>query len=143
MKKSILSAVLFVILSVAAFAAGKDEALLKSLTEALKHSKQVSWSSNTTHNRAAFGFNGQTVVAYYDKENENLVGYSIYLTPSDLPQDSKAALAKKYPDWQITEAIMFIDSDGYANHFVRAKKGKKDIALKVNGTKISFYSQMF
>ena len=142
MKKIIPATVLFVALSAAAFAAGKDKELLNNLSTTLKNSKQVTWSSGETHNKASFGFNGQTVVAYYDKEDDNLVGYSIHLTAADLPQSSKEAIEKKYPGFAIIETIMFIDANGNANHFVRVKNGKKDFALKVDGSKVSYFNRM-
>jgi hypothetical protein len=141
--KKIITAMLLTVVCSAAFAGGKDLELLGNLNTALKNSKQVTWSATETHNRAAFAFNNQTVTAYYDLEDDALVGYSIRLTIADLPKTSQEAIAKKYPGWQIVEAIMFIDSYGRTNHFVQAQKGKKNIALKVNDDKVSFFSQIF
>ena len=134
---------LAVVLCSAAFAGGKDLELLGNLNNALKNSKQVTWSANETHKRAAFAFNTQTVTAYYDLEDDVLIGYSIRLTATDLPKASQDAIAKKYPGWEIVETIMFIDSYGKTNHFVQAQKGTKNIALKVNDDKVSFYRQMY
>ncbi|MEP6845965.1 MAG: hypothetical protein ABI861_08170 [Panacibacter sp.] len=143
MKKIILTATLFVALITAAFAGGNNRQMVNDLTNALKDSKQVSWSSNETHKRGTFSFNGQTVVAYYNREDEDLVGYSIHLTAADLPKVSQDAIAKKYPGWQITETIMFIDSEGYSSHFVHVTKDKKDLALRVNDKQISFYRRIY
>ncbi|CAN5704663.1 hypothetical protein BH10BAC2_BH10BAC2_42830 [soil metagenome] len=143
MKKIILTATLFIALCTAAIAGGNNKQLINDLGNALKSSRQVQWSSNETHNRAAFGFNGQTVVAYYDREDEQLVGYSIHLTAADLPKKSQDAIEKKYAGWQITETIMFIDKDGYSSHFVKVTKDKKDLALKVNDDKVYIYRRMF
>jgi hypothetical protein len=142
MKKIITATILFVALSFAAFAGGKDKQLATDLSNALKSSKQVSWTSTETHNRAAFDFNGKTVMAYYDREDNTLVGYSIHLLSDDLPKASQDVITKKYPGWEITETIMFIDSNGYSSHFVQVKKGNKNLALKVNDDKVSIFSHM-
>src|SRR5437762_1069282 len=130
MKKIITATLLFVALSTAVFAADKNKQLLNDLTTALKESKQVSWSTTETYKRGSFNFNGQTVIAYYNTDDESFIGYSIHLTKSDLPQASIDAIAKKYPDWQITETIMFIDGNGTTNNFVQLTKGKNNIAVK-------------
>ncbi|QEC66583.1 hypothetical protein FRZ67_04455 [Panacibacter ginsenosidivorans] len=142
MKKIITATILFVALSFAAFAGGKDKQLATDLNNALKNSKQVSWTATDTHNRAAFDFNGKTVMAYYDREDNALVGYSIHLGSDDLSKTSQDAIAKKYPGWEIIETIMFIDNNGYASNFVQVKKGNKNLALKVNDDRISIFSHM-
>ena len=142
MKKIITATILFVALSFAAFAGGKDKQLVNDLNNALKSSKQVSWTATETHNRAAFDFNGKTVMAYYDREDNALVGYSIHLASDDLPKTSQDAIAKKYPGWEIVETITFIDGNGYASNFVQVRKGNKNLALKVNDDKINIFSHM-
>jgi len=59
-----------------------------------------------------------------------------------LSQVSQDAIAKKYPDWQITATIMFIDGNGNTNNFVQLTKGKNNIAVKVNNDKISYYNRI-
>jgi len=142
MKKLITATLLFVALSISTFAADTNKQLLNDLTAALKNSKQVSWSSNETRKRATFDFNGQTVMAYYDAEDDGLIGYSMHLATTDLPQSSLDAIAKKYPGWQITETIMFIDAYGNTNNFAQLTKGKKNIAVKVNNGKVSYFNRI-
>ena len=98
MKKILTTAILFIALTAAAFAADKNKKLLNELTETLKSSKQVSWTATETHKKASFEFNGQTVVAYYTVEDDELVGYSVHLSISDLSKTTVDAIAKKYPD---------------------------------------------
>ena len=142
MKKIITATLLFVALSTAVFAADKNKQLLSDLTTALKESKQVSWSSTETYKRGTFDFNGQTVIAYYNTDDDAFIGYSVHLKTSDLSQVSQDAIAKKYPDWQITATIMFIDGNGNTNNFVQLTKGKNNIAVKVNNDKISYYNRI-
>lgn len=141
MKKILTTAILFIALAATAFAADKNKKLLKELTETLKSSKQVSWTATETHKKASFEFNGQTVVAYYTAEDDELVGYSIHLSISDLSKTTVDAIAKKYPDWSITETIMFIDDDGNTNNFVQLTKGKKNIAVKVKNDKVIYFGR--
>lgn len=142
MKKLITATVLFVALSTAAFAADKNKQLLSDLTAALKDSKQVSWTTTETTKKATFEFNGQTVMAYYNADDNSFVGYSVHLKTDDLSQASKDAIAKKFPDWQITETIMFIDDSGNTNNFVQLTKGKNNIAVKVYNDKVNYFGQV-
>lgn len=143
MKKIITTAILFIALSAAAFAADKNKKLLNDLTEALKNSKQVSWSATETHKKASFNFNGQTVAAYYNTDDDALIGYSVHLPTTELSKATTDAIAKKYPDWQITESIMFIDGNGVTNNFVQLTKGKTNIAVKVSNDKLTYFGRSY
>src|SRR4051812_47534260 len=125
MKKKILAATLFVALTATAFASKNENGkqMLSDLEKAIKNSSQVQWSSSSAYTKGIFSFNGKSVSGFYDLDNGSLIGFSIHLVGNDFPQDVSNLIQKKYPDWKITDAIYFIDSDGYANYFAKVEKG--------------------
>lgn len=145
MKKAILATVVLVVLSLSSFAGGKNEdrKLLSDLQAALKSSTQVQWVSKADYNRATFMFNGKVVAACYDQYDDHLIGFSIHFAQTDLPKEVAEAISKKYSDWSVVDAILFIDSDAYVNYFVQVQKGKSNLALKIINGKASIYSKMF
>src|SRR5690349_10530141 len=110
MKKIILATIL-VALSFVSFAGGKneDKKLLANLQTALK-ATQVHWTNKNDFNKATFNFNGKTVSAFYDENDNGLIGFSIKTPVAELPQQVTDAIAKRYGDWKIVDAILFIDS---------------------------------
>ena len=143
--KKIFAALLLVALSIASFAGGNkaDKKLLSDLTMAFKNSTQVVHSSAADYTKTTFSFNGKTTSVYYDQVNNELIGFSIRITESELPQAALETMKKKYSDWTMVDAIMFIDKDANVNYYTQLKKDKKNIAvrLSLNGH-ASFYRPM-
>src|SRR4051794_16303575 len=129
MKKTILATALLVALSTAAFAGEKDvdKKLLNNLTAALKNSSEGRWDSKANYVQFTFSFNGKAAAAYYDPNNNELLGFGIHFTQTDLPQFISDAIKKKYNNWAIADAMVFIDEDGYVNYFAHVKKDKANI----------------
>jgi len=144
MKKKILAATLFVVLTATAFAGKNDNGrqMLSDLQKAIKNSAQVQWSNTSDYTKGIFSFNGKSVSGFYDPDNGSLIGFSIHLVGNDFPQDASNAIQKKYPDWRIADAIYFIDSDGNASYFSKIEEGKHALAVKVSNGHVSIYSTM-
>lgn len=146
MKKTILATILLVAFSVASFAGGKDSdpKLLNDLTETLKYSRQVEWISKAAYNAAAFKFNDKTAFAFYDPNDNELIGFGMQFKKADLPGEVTDAIDKKYGDWEIVDAMTFIDVNGYINYFVQVQKNNKSLALKITPSgNLSIYAKMF
>jgi len=144
MKKTIFATALLVALSAAAFAGEKniDKKLLNDLTVALKDSRIGEWTDKADYTQFTFNFNGKAAAAYYDENNE-LLGFGIHFTQADLPQFITDAVKKKYNDWAIADAMVFINEDGYVNYFAHVKKDKANIALNITTAgEVSIYSKM-
>ena len=145
MKKMIFGTLLLVALSIASFAGGSkaDKKLLSDLTMTLKNSTQVVHSSTADYTKATFSFNGKTTSVYYDQIDGELIGFTIRITESELPQAALETMKKKYSDWTLADAIMFIDKDANITYYTQLKKDKKNIALQLspNGH-VSFYNTM-
>src|SRR5689334_8647507 len=109
--KKIILATLLVALSIASFAGGNkaDKKLLSDLQTTLNNSTQVQWNTTNDYNRATFSFNGKAVSAYYDLNDNSLIGFGFQLSESDLPKEVTDAIHKKYSDWSIVTGLLFID----------------------------------
>ena len=145
MKNKILVTTLLVALSLASFAKEKniDSKLFKDLSSTLKNSPQVHWTTKAQYQEASFSFRNKAAAAYYNVDNNELIGFRIQLNKTDLPQLITDALKTKYNDWEVVDAITFIDAGGYVNYFTQVQKNNKSVILKItpNG-KSSIYSRM-
>ena len=110
---------------------------------AFKNSTQVVHSSTADYTRSTFSFNGKSTSVYYDQVDNKLVGFSIRITESELPQAALETMKKKYSDWTMVDAIMFIDKDANVKYYTQVKKDKKNIALQLslNGH-VSFFNKI-
>jgi hypothetical protein len=145
MKKTIFATALLIALSTAAFATEKnvDKKLLNDLTTALKNSPEGKWTGKAEYSQVTFNFNDKIAAAYYDPNNNELLGFGIHFTQPDLPQFILDAIKKKYSDWLIADAMVFIDETGYVNYFAQVKKNRANVALKITTDgQVSIYSKM-
>jgi hypothetical protein len=142
--KKIILATLSVALSIASFAGGEkaDKKLLSDLQTTLKSSAQVQWNTTNDYNRATFNFNGKPASAYYDLNDNTLIGFGIRLSQSELPKEVTGAIQKKYSEWSIVDALLFIDEYGYVNYFAQVHKGKSNLALKIANGRAFIFSKM-
>jgi len=133
-----------IVISIASFAAGTnvDKKLLNDLSAALKTSTRVERTITENFTKAKFSFNGKTAAAFYDPTDDHLMGFSINLVGNDFPQSMADAVKKKYKDWSITSAILFVDADGNVNYFAQVEKNHRKIALKTTDGNVKFYSQV-
>ena len=145
MKKIILTTGFLAAFGIASFAGGKDvdPKLLNDLNTTLKNSAQVHWTSKAEFNAAEFKFNDKTAFAFYDSDDNELIGFGMPFNKSDLPKDVSDAIEKKYADWEVVDALAFIDTRGYINYFAQVQKDNKALALKIapNG-ELSVYAKM-
>jgi hypothetical protein len=141
MKKIILATIL-VALSFASFAGGKNEdrKLLADLQTTLKTSNVVQWTTKNGFNKASFNFNGKIVSAFSD--DNGLIGFSIQTSVSELPQQVADAIGKKYSDWKVVDALLFVDEYANTNYFAQIQKGKINLAIKIANGKAFIYDRM-
>ncbi|HEX5153946.1 MAG TPA: hypothetical protein VFW07_21015 [Parafilimonas sp.] len=145
MKNKLLVTTLLVALSITSFAKEKnvDSRLFKDLSSTLQNSAQVRWTTKDQYKQAAFSFRNKMAAAYYDLENNELIGFRIQLNKTDLPRLISEALKNKYADWEVVDAITFIDASGYVSYFAQVHKDNKNFVIKItpNG-KSSVYARM-
>lgn len=144
MKKMFLAATLLVALTSAAFADGKksNEKLFNDLKTALKSMNQSVWVTTDSYQKASFTLNGKEAHAFVSPDG-SLIGFTIAIDKSALPEGASENLAKKYEGWDIINPIMFITEDGNTSYYVQANKGQKHLAVQVsNKGKVSINNRI-
>jgi hypothetical protein len=145
MKKILLAATILVAMTTAAFADGKksNEKLLGDLKTSLKNVDEFAWTTTDSYKKTSFTFNGKATNAYVNVQTGDLIGFGISIDASSLPENSVQNINAKYQGWQLSSAIMFIDSEGNTNYYAQISKGKKSLALKISAKgKPSIYAHM-
>jgi hypothetical protein len=145
MKKIILATALSVAFSIVSFAGEKDidPKLLNDLATTLKNSTQVHWTSKAEYTKATFSFNNKTAFAFYDANDNELIGFGIQFNKTDLPEVVSDAIKNKYGDWAVIDAMIFIDTNGYINYFAQVQKNNKGFALKITPDgNVSIYAKI-
>lgn len=145
MKNIILSATLLLALSSATFAGNRnaDPSLLKDLSSTFNKSKQVSWESKPEYKQASFSFKNTIASAFYSADENELIGFGIQFKANDLPEGISNIIKNKYSDWNITDALMFIDPSGNIDYYTEVTKNGKKMVLKINPSgRIGFYASM-
>jgi len=145
MKKILLAATLIVAITSAAFADVKkaDAKFLSDLKASLKGVNESAWKTTEFYKKTSFSLNGKTVNAFLDADDGDLVGFSISINETSLPEGAKEDIAKKFEGWQVTNAIMFIEPDGKIRYFAQVNKGNKGLALSISQKgKANIYARM-
>src|SRR4051812_215010 len=144
MKKIIFATALLVAFSISSFASEKDVdvKLLNDLATTLKSSIQVNWTTKEDYTRAIFKFNDKIAYAFYNPSDNELIGFAVQYDKADLPDVVSGAVGNKYSDWNLIDAIVFIDATGHINYYAQVQKDKKGLALKITPDgKLSTYTK--
>ncbi len=140
--KNIILATALVALSTASFAGGnRDKKLLYDLQTTLSYSRQVQWTSTSNYSQASFSFNGKSVSAYYLNDN-SLVGFGIRSSQSELPKEVSGAISKKYGNWTIIDAMLFIEANGDVYYYVQVRRGRTNLALQIANGQAYIFTRM-
>src|SRR5215470_18114102 len=130
MKKIILATTLLVAFAATSFAKGIDPISLEDLTNAVKNKCDVQWTKTDKYTQASFHFKGKEVCAFYDVEDESLIGFSIPVNHADLSPSFARAIKQKYIGWTVVDAIMFIDAKGASTYFCYLQKNSDNLVVK-------------
>jgi len=136
---------LLVATAITSFAREKnaDSKLFSDVSATFKNSSQLSWTTKDRYQQASFSFRNQAASAYYSLENNELIGFRIQLNKTELPQVVSESIKAKYGNWEVVDAITFIDASGHVNYFTQVYKDNKSIILKTTPDgKLSVYSRM-
>jgi hypothetical protein len=142
MKKLLFSALIAVSLVSSAFAAsGENKKVslhtIKAFESKFYEAENVTWKVNETFVKATFVLNHVTTEAFYSPSGE-FIGTSQAIALDKIPTVAKRAIAKKYADYYVMEAIKF-DSVDETAYFVSVENEKKSIVLKVLNYSVSIY----
>jgi hypothetical protein len=142
MKKLLFSALIAVSLVSSAFAAsGENKKVSLQITKAFESNfndvGNVTWNITEKFAKATFVLNDVTTEAFYSPDGE-FIGTSQAIALDKIPTVAKRAIAKKYTDYTVREAIKFDGVDETA-YYVSVENDKKSIVLKVLNYSVSVY----
>jgi hypothetical protein len=142
MKKLLLSALIAVSLVSSAFAAsGENKKVSLQITKAFESNfnevGNVTWNITEKFAKATFVLNDVTTEAFYSPDGE-FIGTSQAIALDKIPTVAKRAIAKKYVDYTVREAIKFDGVDETA-YYLSVENDKKSIVLKVLNYSVSVY----
>lgn len=134
--KNLIATILILVASVTTAFAGEtnpNRVLLKEIRSALKSSSySINWSTLEQGIKIGqFDFKGKKVSAIYNNE-DNLVGFTVPVSQSELPLTVSDAITRKYNNWNIQDALIYLDEFGVPNYFVQVKNGNSNLAIKVD-----------
>jgi hypothetical protein len=92
---------------------------------------KAEWTQKDDYNKSLVIFNSHKISVYYIAEY-SLVGLSHMADADDLPEDILKSIKKRYTGCVITDALIFMDSNGYITYYAIVKKSKRYIAIKIS-----------
>lgn len=145
MKKFLIAATLLIAVTTAALADGKksNTQLLSQLKSSLKAVDAADWKTTDNYAKTTFTLNGKNVSAFLNPETHSLIGFSMAIDESALPEGTAANVAKKFAGWKMINPIMFLTESGRIDYYVQIVKNGQSQALTVAGNgKVNFYAQI-
>jgi hypothetical protein len=112
--------------------------IIKAFESNFYEAENVTWKVNEKFAKATFVLNDVTTDAFYSPSGE-FIGTSQAIALDKIPTVAKRAIAKKYADYTVREAIKFDGVDETA-YFVLVENEKKSIVLKVHNYSVSVYN---
>ncbi|MDQ2753414.1 MAG: hypothetical protein M3R72_10375 [Bacteroidota bacterium] len=120
LKKSLLSAFLFIAFTMSAFASNNDVSkyLVKQFQKQFQHATNVAWKTTSNFTSATFTLDGEKTSVFYNTGNE-LIAVSREITVQDLPKAAQRSLNKKYSNKNISSVIDFTDAAGNESYYIQ------------------------
>src|SRR4028118_438522 len=132
MKKSFLSALISIAITVTSFATAGNKVSLGVLNDfayQFKHASDVKWTSEENYAKATFKWNNISTEAVYTPEGD-FIGSMQAINLEELPVNAKRKFATKFHGYTVKEAIRFEGSKEKA-YYISAEDGKGSVILKV------------
>lgn len=140
MKKLFIALTISVSIISSAFASdatGVNTAIRKEFVAQFGNVEKITWAHTGQYVTATFVEDSEQVNAHFDRAG-NLIGTSKAVATLALPPAAKRALAKKYDDYLVTEAIEFNTREEQA-YFIAVEKGTKKMILKICRMQVSIF----
>lgn len=140
MKKLFSIALLAILITTTAFATSETKVsyvVKTSFRSDFGEIKDVSWGSVSNYTTASFMQDNKQVTAFYTHKGE-LIGSSHPISMDEIPASAKRVFAKKYADYNATEAIRFETKEEFA-YFISAKNENNQRIFKIENGSVSIY----
>jgi hypothetical protein len=135
MKKSLLSTLLFLAVSVAAFAADDKEndkekkSTITYYAHELVGAENLNWTKTAKFQKATYLKDGARMSAFYNWQNE-LIATTQIVDVTELPAKAIKNLVKYFPGNQMGEIVRY--KNGETVYFVNLTNAKEDFIVKVD-----------
>lgn len=146
MKKSLLSALLMMVLSVVAFAKndkdkGKErKASVAYYAHELVGADNVTWTKSGKYQKASFVKDGARMTAFYNWQNE-LIATTQIVDVTELPARAIGNLVKNFPGNKMGEIVRYQNNETV--YFVNLTNEKEDFIVKVDaGSNVSYFKRL-
>jgi len=91
----------------------------------------MTWQKRNSYTKKYFLYRGEEISMYY--KSERLIGLSCRLADeNDLPKEALNELKQKYNHYQISDVLIFMDSNGNACYYAGLKNNNTYTALKIS-----------
>lgn len=117
------------------FAAGNDKvdnATLVSFRHDFQNATNVSWAQTSTCYKATFEVDGQTIYAYYGKNEAGLVAVTRFILSSQLPLNLQQELRSKLKDGWIAD-LFEVASGGETYYYATIENSATKTIFKSSG----------
>ena len=117
------------------FAAGNDKvdnATLVSFRHDFQNATNVSWAQTSTCYKATFELDGQTIYAYYGKNQAGLVAVTRFILSSQLPLNLQQELRSKLKDGWIAD-LFEVASGGETDYYATIENSATKTIFKSSG----------
>ena len=133
MKKIILTITFIAALIAVTYAEGinTDVVALNIFKVLINNYGKAKWAHTGGYNKSSVMFNGHKISVYYIAEY-SLVGLSYRLNENDLPEDILKSIKKRFTNFIIADALIFMDSDGHITYYAIVKNSKRYTAIKIS-----------
>ena len=146
MKKSLLSALLMMVLSVVAFAKNDKEkdkerkSAVAYYAHELKGAENVIWSKSGKFQKASFIKDGTRMTAFYNWQNE-LIATTQIVDVTELPSRAIQNLVKYFPGNKMGEIVRYKNNETV--YFVNLTNEKEDFIVKVDaGNSVNYFKKL-
>lgn len=123
------------LLATSAFAVNGPEKVSPKVKTAFEKSftgaSNVSWEKNDDFYFAHFKLNTRDMDAAYN-ENGELLGISRVIASGELPLNISRAIADKYPEYAVSNAVTEISYEEQTNYYVNVSNSRQLLKLKCN-----------
>jgi hypothetical protein len=117
------------------FAAGNDKvdnATLVSFRHDFQNATNVSWAQTSTCYKATFELDGQTIYAYYGKNEAGLIAVTRFILSSQLPLNLQQELRSKLKDGWIAD-LFEVASGGETYYYATIENSAAKTIFKSSG----------
>jgi hypothetical protein len=147
MKKSLFTALLMMVLSVAAFAKNDKEkekerrsASHSYFAHELVGAENVTWTKTGKFQKASFIKDGARMTAFYNWQNE-LIATTQIVEVTKLPAKAIQNLVKYFPGNKMGEIVRYKNNETV--YFVNLTNEKEDFIVKVDGgSNVSYFKRL-